>query len=43
MNSRGVLPVQYIVDVMEEANEDYSRQEITNKYDVIKNAIPKIG
>ncbi len=26
---------------MEEANEDYSRQEITNKYDVIKNAIPQ--
>ncbi len=37
----GFLPVQYIVDVMEEANEDYSRQEITNKYDVIKNAIPQ--
>ncbi len=37
----GFLPVQYIVDVMEEAKEDYSRQEITNKYDVIKNAIPQ--
>ncbi len=37
----GFLPVQYIVYVMEEAKEDYSRQEITNKYDVIKNAIPQ--
>lgn len=39
----GFLPVQYIVDaihMMEGAKEDYSRQEITNKYDVIKNAIP---
>ncbi len=33
------LPVQYVVDTMEEAKEDYTRQEITNKYCVIKNAI----
>lgn len=38
---KGFLPVQYIVDVMEEAKEDFSRQEIINKYEVIKKAIPK--
>lgn len=37
----GFLPVQCIVDAMEEAKEDYSRQEITNKYVTIKEAIPK--
>ncbi len=37
----GFLPVQYVVDTMEEAKEDYTRQEITNKYCVIKNAIPQ--
>lgn len=35
------LPVQYVVDAMEEAKEDFSRQEITNKYEIIKKAIPK--
>jgi len=37
----GFLPVQFIVDVMEEAKEDFSRQEIINKYEIIKKAIPK--
>lgn len=38
---RGFLPVQYIVDTMEEAKEEYSRQEIINKYTIIKSAIPE--
>ncbi len=37
----GFLPMQYIVDAMDEAKEEYSKQEITNKYEIIKNAIPK--
>ncbi len=37
----GFLPIQYIVDAMDEAKEEYSKQEITNKYEIIKNAIPK--
>lgn len=37
----GFLPMQYIIDVMEEAKEDISRQEIKNKYEIIKHAIPK--
>lgn len=37
----GFLPVQCIIDAMEEAKEDFSTQEIINKYEVIKNAIPK--
>ena len=37
----GFLPTQFIVDAMEEAKEDYSEQEIKNKYEIIKNAIPK--
>jgi len=37
----GFLPIQYIVDVMEEAKEEFSRQELKNKYDIIKHAIPK--
>lgn len=40
MSSRRVfLPVQCAVDTMEEAKEDYTRKEITNKYCMIKNAI----
>uniref|UniRef100_A0A9J7XN67 Reverse transcriptase domain-containing protein n=1 Tax=Cyprinus carpio carpio TaxID=630221 RepID=A0A9J7XN67_CYPCA len=37
----GFLPTQFIVDAMEEAKEDYSEQEIKNKYAIIKSAIPK--
>lgn len=37
----GFLPTQYVVDAMEVAKEEYSKQEITNKYEIIKNAIPK--
>uniref|UniRef100_A0A672R4V8 Reverse transcriptase domain-containing protein n=1 Tax=Sinocyclocheilus grahami TaxID=75366 RepID=A0A672R4V8_SINGR len=37
----GFLPIQYIVDVMEEAKEDFTRQELINKYDLIKKAIPE--
>lgn len=37
----GFLPMQCIVDAMEEAKEEYSKQEITNKFEIIKNAIPK--
>ncbi len=37
----GFLPTQYIIDAMEMAKEEYSKQEITNKYEAIKNAIPK--
>ena len=37
----GFLPTQFIVDAMEVAKEEYSKHEITNKYEIIKNAIPK--
>lgn len=37
----GFLPVQCIIDAMEEAKEEYSRQEIKNKYQIIKTAIPQ--
>lgn len=36
----GFLPTQLIVDIMEEAKEDFDRREIETKYDVIKNSIP---
>lgn len=37
----GFLPMQYIVDVMEEAKEEFNKQELKTKYEIIKNAIPK--
>lgn len=37
---KGFLPVQYVIDTMEEAKEDYTKQEIINKYEIVKNAIP---
>lgn len=33
--------VQYIVDTMEQAKEDFTRQDIVNKYGILKDAIPK--
>lgn len=37
----GFLPEQFIVDAMQEAKEDFNRQEIRNKYEILKTAIPK--
>nr|BAC82613.1 pol-like protein [Danio rerio] len=36
----GFLPVQYVIDVMDEAKEDFNRQDLIKEYDIIKNAIP---
>lgn len=37
----GFLPEQYVIDTMEEAKEEYSRQEIKNNFNTIKQAIPR--
>lgn len=36
----GFLPVQYVIDMIDEAKEDFNRQDLIKKYDIIKNAIP---
>lgn len=38
---KGFLTKQYIVDLMEEAKEEYSVKEIENKLETVKGAIPK--